>query len=371
MIILATGISGSGRLDYIKKVRSLAGDRLTIRDIGSLMFEKSEQLGIKIREDKILDMDHFALNYLRATIFEELLKEANEYRGLSEKDLIISTHACFRWKKHLVPGFNFYYLNRLEPDIYVTIIDNAHHIKARLEARPQWKGKLTLKDIIIWRDEEVFITDMLAQYQNKPHYIIARNMGPEVLFNIIYNIERRKKEGKAPQLKAYLSYPITFMKQQKGWFEQKEDFKRELEKLGIVIFDPMSIEELDLVSMATQAIHNGEDKVLIETEEASTYISVSEIEEAKNDIVDQVVARDYQLIDQADIIIVFYPTNMLSPGVLSEINYGFTHNKEVYAYFPYEVSPFFSYYTTKIFKIMDEMFDFFRSSKNVSSSGST
>ena len=206
MIIFVTAISGSGRLDYIKRVQKLAGDKLEVRDIGSMMFEKSRQLGIEIPEGKILDLDPFALNYLRAAIFEELLKEKKEFESYSEKDkdLIISTHTCFRWKKHLVPGFNFYYLNQLNPDVYVTIIDNVHYIKARLESNPHWRGRLTLKDILIWRDEEVFVSEMLAQYQQKPHYIIAYSEPPDVLYNIIYNVEKKKKRGDAKREDRYI-----------------------------------------------------------------------------------------------------------------------------------------------------------------------
>ena len=83
------------------------------------------------------------------------------------------------------------------------------------------------------------------------------------------------------------------------------------------------------------------------------------METSKDDILDQVVVRDYKLIDQSDMIVVYYPVTTLSAGVLSEINYSFTHNKEVYAIFPQEdISPFFSYYTTKVFKSVEEFISY-------------
>ncbi|MEM0093754.1 MAG: hypothetical protein QW753_05215, partial [Thermofilum sp.] len=79
---------------------------------------------------------------------------------------------------------------------------------------------------------------------------------------------------------------------------------------------------------------------------------------AVEDIRDQIVARDYQLINQSDMLVVFYPVRVLSPGVLSEIKYGYTHNKDVFAIFPHEgASPFFEYYTTKVFKDVDSLID--------------
>jgi len=362
MIIFVTGISGSGRLEYIMKVKELAGGKLTIRDVGELMFRKSEDLGIEIPEGKLLDLDHFALNYLRAITFEELLSEAEAYRGCGEDDpdLIVSTHTCFRWKKHLLPGFNFYYLNTLSPDVYVTVVDNVHHVKARLEARPHWRGRLTLKDILIWRDEEVFMTRMLAEYQNKPFYIIPSKEDPKVLYDIIYSVEKRKKRGERPALKAYLSYPITHAKGSEDKFKMKEEFKERLREAGVVVFDPMSIEEVNLVDMVEEAKREGRGYVRVECEGRAIDIPLKEVEEAADDILDQTVVRDYNLIDQSDAVIVYYFATVMSPGVLSELNYGFTHNKEVYAVFPYEVSPFFQYYTTKIFKSPDELLEFLR-----------
>ncbi len=359
LIIFATGISGSGRLEYLREVAELADGKLEIKDIGSLMFEKSKHLGIRIPEGKILDLDPFALNYLRAAIFEEILKERDKYKGYREgdPDLVISTHTCFRWKKHLMPAFNFYYLNELNPDVYVTIVDNAQNIRARLERRPHWRGRLTLKDILIWRDEEVFITEMLAQYQNKPHYVVARGEGPELLYDLIYRVEKRNMRGEKPALKVYLSYPITHVRA--DLLAQKDDVKRRLREAGIVVFDPIKINEVELVGYAEEAKKRGESEVRISVDGVEARIPVEEVEEARDDMVDQVVVRDYKLIEQADAIVVFYPVTTLSPGVLSEINYGFTHNKDVFTIFPHEsTSPFFEYYTTRIFKSVDELLEY-------------
>ncbi|RLE85689.1 MAG: hypothetical protein DRJ41_00675, partial [Thermoprotei archaeon] len=103
------------------------------------------------------------------------------------------------------------------------------------------------------------------------------------------------------------------------------------------------------------------DAIEFEVEGEKFKIPIEQIEVCKDDIYDQIVARDYKLIDQSDIVIVYYPVPTLSAGVLSEINYSFTHNKEVYAIFPYEdLSPFFSYYTTGVFKSVEELISYLR-----------
>jgi len=362
VIIFATGISGSGRLDYLEAAARECGGRVRVIDIGRKMFEKSSELGIEIPEGKILDMDPFALDYLRAITFEDVLKVADRYRGDSEEDLIISTHVCFRWKKHLTSSFNLYYLNKIDPDVYVTIVDNAHAIKARLE-ETQWRGRLKLKDILVWRDEEAFITEILANYRRKPFYIIARREPPSLLADIIYRVERERAAGRKPAPKAYLSYPITHVTGMPELFEMKDEVKEALRKAGVIVFDPIAIDEAVLVGLAEEAERRGSEAVEVEVEGRRLVLSVREIMEARDDIIDQIVARDYKLIDQSDMIIVFYPTTAISPGVLNEIHYGFTHNKDVYAIFPHDVrSPFFEYYTTMIFKDHEELIEHLRSS---------
>ena len=212
---------------------------------------------------------------------------------------------------------------------------------------------------MVWRDEELFITEMLAQYQKKPFYIIARKEPPELLRDLIHKVEKIREGKKA--LRAYLSYPITYMKGDVKWMDEKDEIKEKLREAGIIIFDPITVEEADIIGLADEAKKKGEDAIEFEVEGEKFKIPIEQIEVCKDDIYDQIVARDYKLIDQSDIVIVYYPVPTLSAGVLSEINYSFTHNKEVYAIFPYEdLSPFFSYYTTGIFKSVEELISYLK-----------
>ncbi len=357
IIAFTTGISGSGRLDTLKRVSELEKS-LRIVDIGTKMFEKSRALGINIPEGKILDMDPLALDYLRAATFEDILSEIKELEG---EAVAISTHTCFRWKKHLTHAFNFYYLNRLDPDIYINIVDSIHYVYTKLQNSPVWRGRLSLKDLVVWRDEESFITKMLAEYRRKPFYLFSRREDPEMLRRIIFDVELAKKKGEKPARKAYLSYPITHVKGEKEVMEMKDEVKRKLKEAGIIVFDPIAVEDMEIVDLLVQAEKNKKKYAEVEIDGLTGRIPIREIYDTLDDIKDQVVARDYQLIIQSDMIIVFYPTNKLSPGVLSEVNFGHTHNKDVYAIFPFgAVSPFLEYYTTKIFKDVDELLKYFK-----------
>ena len=77
---------------------------------------------------------------------------------------------------------------------------------------------------------------------------------------------------------------------------------------------------------------------------------------------DQTVARDYKLIKQSDLVVVYYPTTVLSAGVISEMIYAVANGKQVFAVWlpPTEPSPFFSYYCTEpIFRSTQALFAYF------------
>ncbi|MCS7138718.1 MAG: ATP-binding protein [Crenarchaeota archaeon] len=344
---MATGISGSGREEYLRKFIDIAvknGFQIKPFSVGSMMFETARKLGMEIKEDKILDLSPSSLNFLRATVFEQIIREAEDH-----ENIVISTHACFRWKKHVFQAFDFHYLNELSPDIFVTVSDSVLSIKQRLESSLQWKGRLTLKDILVWRDEEILLTKSIADYRGRPFYVIPSPSPGETLFNLAFKPDSKK---------AYLSYPITHLENKEASLASKDVFKEKLRRLGLTVFDPGEIEDAFLLEKLKELKDSGLNKLVIGGNGCE--ISIKEIEDVVEDLLDQIVARDYQLIDQSDFLIVYYFSPIMSPGVLSEMNYGFSNNKKVFVVFQGPESPFFTYYSTKIFKTEDELISFLK-----------
>src|SRR3972149_5664808 len=134
MIVIATGISGSGKLHeaggapgYLVRLvedgtRRIAQEqregrwtspikRLRYVDMGQLMLRRAADLGMVVRTETILDMAPEALQELRAIAFTEVVNDP----ALWEPDLctILVTHACFWWKGHLIPGLDTHYLKLL------------------------------------------------------------------------------------------------------------------------------------------------------------------------------------------------------------------------------------------------------------------
>ena len=341
MKVICTGTSGSGKLEYLKQVVAEAerqGVKIHLYNIGDLMFKKAEELECPTSPEKILDLSPSSLRTLRAAVFEEILKESEKV-----EHCIISTHGCFRWKNYLMSAFDVHYLNKLQPDLYITVIDGILNVSKRLNQSPAWQGRLSLKDILIWRDEEIFVTKMMASFQQKPHYVVAIEQPLTTIYNLMF---------KPNITKVYLSYPITLMSHDKKKMNEVREFRDKLRE-HFEVFDPLAVEDTELTYEA--------DKNSEEVYDLSKLTEDFGLEpSARAEIEDQTVIRDYMLIDQSDMVIVYYPTDKTSPGVLCEIIYGSTNNKEVHAVFKERVSPFLKFHCTKVFADAEAFFDYFK-----------
>ncbi len=333
MRVMCTGSSGSDRIGYLRGVKELADKAdvdLEVCNVGDMMLQRAGEMGSPVSREKILDLPPSTLGWLRGTVFEEIVRKTDRH-----ENMIIATHTCFRWKKFLSPAFDTYYLRQLDPDFYVTITDDYDAIRRRLEETDQWRGRLQLWEILAWRDEESLITKILAQNFRKPYYLIAREEPPDILFDLMFRPARKK---------AYLSYPITAIeKDQPEGLEEVQEFLEKLRKY-LTVFDPLAMKELEY---ARRLYEQQDDEIT---------------PDIMRTLEDHTVARDYQFIDQSDMVIVYYPVKEPSPGVLSELIYGFSHDKEVYMVFPYDISPFLQFYCTKIFGTGEELIDYLQES---------
>ena len=121
MRVVCTGSSGSDRMGYLEGVEQLArqaGIPLEVCNVGDMMLQKAHDIGSPVSREKILDLPSSSLEWLRGSVFEEIVRKA-----ASHENTIIATHTCFRWKKYLSPAFDTYYLSQLDPDFYVTITE--------------------------------------------------------------------------------------------------------------------------------------------------------------------------------------------------------------------------------------------------------
>lgn len=366
MRVVCTGMSGTDRLRYVRLVAELAkgrGQQLAVYDVKEIMFRIAADRGQPVEEETILDASTSTLEALRAAALEHILRLAEE-----TPNYILATHALFRWRHALIPGFDVHYLNTVRPDLYVTITDTITEIKRRLDQQPRWR-RSTFQELLTWRDEETFVTEMMASFQRKPHALVARDQPPETLYRLIFSPETPK---------VYRSYPISHILDQPDLMAQADDLGRRLEE-HFIVFDPMAIKDLQAMD---RGLHDGGSDGLAALSSAAASPELRGIpqEQARQlftpeeiaHLDDQTVWRDYELIAQSDMVVVYYPTTVLSAGVISEMIYATTNGKRVYAVWlpDAEPSPFFSYYcSAPPFRAVDALFDHFEQQGFLTSGG--
>ena len=207
-----------------------------------------------------------------------------------------------------------------------------------MEKSTQWSG-LGKAALNVWLDEEEFLTRQLAHLTEKPHYTVARQHDLANFYELLFS----------NRPKFYLSYPITLLR------DTPEEIKK-IRELGEILsqsyicFDPLAIKDMALV---TSSKESSDDEMLNVPETMS---------ELDDDVIEQIktrtISRDYQFVHQSDFVVVIYPTDKLSPGVLSEMNYATRHNNPVYAVYNETRSIFFENLCDRIFDTFEELNDF-------------
>ena len=350
MRVICTGISGTERVGFLEEVVEMAaavGRPLEIFDVREAMFQIAQDVGEPVEEETILDMFPPGLVLLRAAALEKitsLVAQADRRR-----DWIINRHAVCRRKKTVISGFDPYYLGRLKPDLYVTITAGVLTVRERLRQFPRWEDT-SVEDLLVWRQEEQWATEEMARINHKPQYLLGRSVPARTLYRLMFEPKVRT---------AYLSYPMQHV--DPGAERGLAAFKDRLEEM-LVVFDPADVNDFEVEGRTEPDRSDGTTQLAVAMGEGSTAPRPGEFSSRElRHISDQIVFRDYKLISQSDMVIVFYDALVPSPGVISEMNYALQTGKRVFGvWLPRsEPSPFFTRYCTKWFRAEDELFRYF------------
>jgi adenylate kinase len=166
---------------------------------------------------------------------------------------------------------------------------------------------------------------------------------------------------------AYLSYP---MQHAEGDRAALAAFKQRLDERSLV-FDPADVNDFEVegasngtsgAEPSAQAALRSDGTAELRAVTGAVGADGSPFSERDlRHVADQIVFRDYKLIAQSDIVVVFYDALVASPGVISEMNYALQTGKRVYGvWMPTSPpSPFFTRYCTRVFATADELFGYF------------
>ncbi|MHA2394517.1 MAG: AAA family ATPase [Promethearchaeota archaeon] len=359
-LILCTGPPGSGRDVFLESIIEYSKNKekdLHYHHLFDYIQEVSLEEGFRVNKLNILD---FYLNSpekirrYRNRAIERILEETRTEGGHH----IVSTPYLFEWKGEFLPGLTGEDVEKLNPNMFVVVIDDVIKMWSRLKKDPQWKNQqYTLADIARWRRDETKAAYNFAYNFVPPKqlYIVAYRSEKQVLYDLIF--EKNKKT-------IYLSHPVT------GAEDIREDvltLANELSKY-YVVFDPLTINDWDVVSkwkqVRDEAHRKGtqipdEIECIIEEDGVEKYYCDSkEVELAIKDIRRQIVDRDYKIIDSCDYLFVYHPRESISAGVMCEMVHAKGVAKMVYAMYPFEPSPFFEHYANQIFNNKEDFLNF-------------
>jgi adenylate kinase len=373
MRAIVTGQVGMEKKPYLEAVKRLAGEQgeaLDLYHVGDMMYAETRD----VRPGKILDLPLSRLNSLRRAAFKDVIATSRD-----RKNVMVNTHATFRWRHGLFAAFDFDQVRAFEPDLFICLVDNIEVVHHRLHAEHEIDA--TLKDCMVWREEEILATEMLSQaIPGSKFYIVSRGRHQDTrttMFRLACRPRMRK---------VYPSFPMSHVVDMPDVLAEIDAFRGALAE-HFVTFDPGDVDEKLLLDRSIAAAREGKEFIEVAPHsfggskatgsgggagDKPLRVRVREVLEIAGDVDGQIYMRDFKLIDQSDMIVSLIPELPgvggkdipgLSSGVERELHHAFEHTKEVYVVWkPKKApSPFITETATKIFKSVPEALEYFES----------
>ena len=362
MRAIVTGQVGVDKKHYLEAVVRLAGERgetVALHHVGDRMYAEAPD----VRPGRILDLPLSRLHALRRSVFKDIVADAAD-----QPNLIVNTHATFRWRHGLFRAFDFDQIQLLKPDLFICLVDNAEAVYHRLHHEHTLDA--TLKDIMVWREEEILATELLAQAMGcgERFYVLSRgreSLTTETAFRLVCRPAMKR---------VYPSFPMSHVVDMPDILSEINDFRAALAR-HFIAFDPGDVDEKIMLDRAIAAARDGRD--FIDTAALTAdgphpfQMPVKQILDCAGDIDGQIYARDFKLIDQSDMICSLVPELPggpgsagipgLSSGVERELQHAFEASKDVFVVWKPKKnpSPFITETATRVFKSVDEALDHF------------
>ncbi len=348
--VVVTGQVGLDKAEFLQHVVDLAheaGHDVDLIHVGQRMCDEAPD----IEPRRILDLPRQRLTALRRSVFKDILRTAS-----TGANLIVNTHATFRWKHGLFHAFDHSQMAELDADLYITLVDNVDAVHERLER--DHEGRHTLKDLLVWREEEIVVTETMAEaVAGYGHAYVMSRGNPRLtalsLYRLMFEADRRR---------VYPSFPMTHILDQPAVLAEIERFRDALAE-HFITFDPADMDEKNLLELADSAAARGEERITMKANGRDITLAAAEVTRVAHDIDAQIYARDFKLIEQSDMIVSYIPAMPngkpgLSSGVERELQHAFESTKEAFVVWrpDCEPSPFITETSTAVVRSMEELF---------------
>ena len=364
MRAIVTGQIGVDKKPYLSGAAELAGERgenIDLFHVGDMMYEEASD----VRPGRILDLPISRLNSLRRAAFKDIIaatRPVDEHRNV-----MVNTHATFRWHHGLFSAFDFDQIRALAPELFICLVDNVEVVHQRLHQ--EHIVDATLKDCMVWREEEILATELMAQAMGcgNNFYILSRGRHQPTLETCVRLVTRPDMK------KVYPSFPMSHVVDMPDILAEIDGFRAQIAE-HFIAFDPGDVDEKLLLENALAAARNGHDFVEIPQHmfgsahegDEPVRIPTREVLDIAGDVDGQIYMRDFKLVDQSDMIVSYIPELPggipgLSSGVERELHHAFEHTKEVYVVWkPTKApSPFITETATQIFASVDDAMTYF------------
>lgn len=354
MRAIVTGQVGVDKGQYLEEVKAIAlanGHDLVVCHVGQMMYAEAPD----VARGRILNLPITRLNTLRRAVFKEILTIAGRH-----EHVLVNTHATFRWRHGLFAAFDFDQVKAFNADRYVTLLDNAESVHQRLMRDHDIDH--SLKDIMVWREEELLATEIVANIaRGHGHFFMVSRgrsqLTTQTVYRLLFEQERKK---------VYPSFPMSHVMDLPETLAEINRFRAALSE-HFITFDPGDVDEFILHTQCLKALEEGRTTIEVAAAEGPVTLKTAEVAQISGDIMGQIYARDFKMIDQSDMIVSLVPELPngkpgLSSGVERELHHAFEGGKEVYVVWACKStpSPFITETATKVFRNLDEALEYFR-----------
>jgi len=280
-------------------------------------------------------------------------------KGPRPKYIFLDVHLSYIKRSEFIPPINFSNYDELIQSIssqvkVVTLIDDAFHVWNTIRKREADHSfvntKLRLREILSWRSVELLQAETIAKrYTNEHRNVVNYEVSVRHPFYVLYNLVFQPTP-----ISTYLSFAITNTRKQESCIKEINEFRQEMhhhaERSDLVTFDPVTIDELVVVSCLREQIGaTGRIPDVVRVDEIKRWplghevlgkkveypleIPGDEIREVEPDISNNIRARDYKLIDTSVSTIAYRPYFIArSTGSNEEIRYSISEAKKVFVF---------------------------------------
>jgi adenylate kinase len=353
MRVVVTGQVGLDKQSFLEQVVAMAAENgipAALCNVGAMMYKEAPD----VPAGRILDLPISRLNALRRAVFRDILAMAAK-----SENILINTHATFRWRHGLFPAFDHDLIMQFQPNLFVTLVDNIDAVHLRLLR--EHNTDHSLKDLLVWREEEILATEVLATVIRGYGYFFVASRGSdrrniETLYRLIFQPKYKK---------VYASFPMSHMRGLSRLQAEIDRFRRTMAD-HFICFDPGDLEEKQLQDIAVRAAEENRRYITIPVLGEDVPFAVTQLLEAAGDINAQIYARDFKFIEQSDMIVSYIPAGeagrpLISSGVERELQHAHESAKDAYIIWTSKIepSPFITETATRVFTGLDEAMAFF------------